>query len=390
MIPRTVANYTFKDLLSATRAGMRSDGRPVLRARLKQSTGAKHVILVPSARAGLALLFGAIDRPRIICPAYTCNAVVDAIRLAGKQIDFVPLAASGFNADTQAVERLAGPDAVILMTHQFGQFCDIDTYRRIAEQTGALLVEDAAAAQGGGWNGRPAGNNGIASVISFESAKILHAPLHGGAVFCSDDALCARLESAITERPRDSGWLTGVRHWLAAGVYTALRNRLLYSLFHFVNFRIRNRHSAEAPLAATPGGAHYSGGVRSWQAHLLCLQLDTLAANTRRRREIFSQFRALLADLPARRLPDPAGPEDACARCAVALQVDRTALVQSAWREGIDLGTAFSCIEAPEDFVEEWEVAGSIVNIPLYPQLTAADIHRILRFLESALGEDRH
>ena len=388
MIPRTQANYSLLDLLRATRDSWREDGRIPLKVELEQATTAKHAMFVPSARAGLYLLFKALDQPRVICPAYTCNAVIEAIRLAGKIVDYVPLASTGFNADTHAVSEKAGPDTIILMTHQFGQMEDVSVYREIAESSGAILLEDAAAAQGGYSNGAPAGSHGLAAVIGFGSgAKILHAPVNSGVICSSDDAFMAKLELLAITEFKPVGIVTITKNWLAAAIYAVLANRWLYSFFHLLNFRLRGRNSAETPLGEVRKTNLYQGETQSWQAHLLRRQLPGLEANTKRRRLLFEQLRALLSKKQNLRMPDPPRAGDACARFSFVVDIDRSIILQKCARRGLDLGISFSCIAAPEEYVVDHTIAAGIVNVPLFPQLSDRDMDHILEVLDDVLGE---
>lgn len=388
MIPRTQANYSFWDLLQATFDSWREDGRVPLKTELEQATTAKHVMFVPSARAGLYLLFKALDQPRVICPAYTCNAVIEAIRLAGKTVDYVPLASTGFNADTRAVAEKAGPDSIILMTHQFGQMEDVILYEKIAATSGAVLLEDAAAAQGGHHNGIPAGNHGLAAVIGFGSgAKILHAPVNSGVICSSDDALMVKLEQLARAEFKPAGFANKIKAWIASAVFALLANRWLYGLFHLLNFSIRGRNSAETPLGNVRMTSLYRGEVQSWQAHLLRRQMPGLQANIQRRRILFGQLHAGLLKKPHLRLPDPPRAGDACSRFSFVVDGDRFVFLRDCARRGLDLGVSFSCIAAPEEFIEEHTVAARIVNVPLFPQLPDRDMKHILDILDDVLDE---
>jgi dTDP-4-amino-4,6-dideoxygalactose transaminase len=375
------------DLLLATLSSVLSDGRLKLETALQNTMKRRSVILTPSARAGLYLLFRAIDRPRVVVPAYTCNAVVEAAHRAGKTVDFVPLESEGFQADLLRTAEIAAPDCIILMTHQFGQLVDIDAYRRVAEQTGALLIEDAAAAQGGRYGESVAGASGMASVVSFEGSKIVHGPVHGGAITTDDPSLAGRLESMAAAEFTDPGWWNGLKYWGAAFFYAALSNPVAYRIFHFFYFQLQGRTSGEKLVSGVTNLDRYRQRMQSWQAHLVCRQLLNLSEITARRREIFNRYRSGLTERGVSRIPNPVGVGDACARFVFCCTGDRGRVLRRAAAKGIDFGVAFSCIEAPEQFHVEHEVARSIINLPLYPQLSDDNIQQVLDVVNTLLCE---
>ena len=96
--------------------------------------------------------------------------------------------------DPEAVRAAIGPrTAAIVAVHLYGQMCDMDALRAIADAHGLFLLEDAAQAHGALCRGRRAGSIGNAGAFSFYPSKNLGALGDGGAVCTNDDMLAARL-----------------------------------------------------------------------------------------------------------------------------------------------------------------------------------------------------
>lgn len=92
---------------------------------------------------------------------------------------------------------------VIIPVHLNGRTVDMDEVLTVAEEVGAVVIEDAAQALGATYKGRTSGTMGMASTYSFYPAKMLGALGDGGAVLTDDPALAADLH-----RLRDHGRVT--------------------------------------------------------------------------------------------------------------------------------------------------------------------------------------
>ena len=87
------------------------------------------------------------------------------------------------------------PKAVIAV-HLFGQICPMIELRRLCDESGLLLLEDAAQAHGATLKGRKAGAFGHAAAFSFYPTKNLGALGDGGGI-ATDDAELASLLRAL-------------------------------------------------------------------------------------------------------------------------------------------------------------------------------------------------
>lgn len=100
-----------------------------------------------------------------------------------------------FGVDTAAVERAITPRTkAILPVHLYGQPCDLESLREIADRHGLYLIEDCAQCHGATQNGRKAGSFGDVSCFSFYPTKPLGAFGDGGMVLTDRPELAEKLK----------------------------------------------------------------------------------------------------------------------------------------------------------------------------------------------------
>ena len=89
LIPRVCVNYGYTDLIRAIFTSERQQtAKQECERRLSSFFDGEHVCLVPSARDAIYELLIRLPQKKVILPAYTCIAVVEAIKLANKELVF--------------------------------------------------------------------------------------------------------------------------------------------------------------------------------------------------------------------------------------------------------------------------------------------------------------
>ncbi|TDV56038.1 DegT/DnrJ/EryC1/StrS family aminotransferase [Actinophytocola oryzae] len=165
-----------------------------LEREFEQHTGASHCLAVNSCTSALltalaALGVGAGDE--VIVPGYTFIASIAAIVHRGA----VPVLAEideSLTLDPEDVLRRIGPATkAILAVHMLGAPAALDELRRIADDHGLFLIEDAAQAAGGRYRGRGLGTVGDAGAFSLNLFKIITSG-DGGLLTIADDAVYER------------------------------------------------------------------------------------------------------------------------------------------------------------------------------------------------------
>ncbi|HEY8054734.1 MAG TPA: DegT/DnrJ/EryC1/StrS family aminotransferase [Terriglobales bacterium] len=134
----------------------------------------------------------------VLTSAFTFFATAGAILLAGATPEFVDIEPESFNLDPAALARaLARPRreriAAIVPVHLYGRVAAMPAIMELANAGGIPVVEDAAQAIGAALNSRAAGSWGAVGCFSFYPTKNLGAMGEGGLVTTSDPEILDRL-----------------------------------------------------------------------------------------------------------------------------------------------------------------------------------------------------
>lgn len=133
----------------------------------------------------------------VVVPPYTFVATATAPMLIGATPVFCDIRLEDFNLDPGRLEVAITPRTrAIVPVHFAGLAADLDAIGAIAARHGIPVVEDAAHAHGGTWNGRPLGSLGAAATFSFQASKNMTAG-EGGIVTTNDAALAEVCESLV-------------------------------------------------------------------------------------------------------------------------------------------------------------------------------------------------
>jgi dTDP-4-amino-4,6-dideoxygalactose transaminase len=98
------------------------------------------------------------------------------------------------NIDADKIESMITPQTTaILAVHVFGTPCDVDKIQQVADYYGLKVVYDAAHAFGVEIGGRSIGNYGDISMMSFHATKLYHT-IEGGALMHNDANLKRRID----------------------------------------------------------------------------------------------------------------------------------------------------------------------------------------------------
>jgi dTDP-4-amino-4,6-dideoxygalactose transaminase len=191
----------------------------------------------------------------VVLPANSFVATAEAVVLAGASPRFADV-----DPDTMLMTESSAEAAItrrtraIIAVHLYGQMCDMDGLRVLADRYGLALIEDAAQAHGATWRDQPAGSLGVAGCFSFYPGKNLGAFGDAGAVTTSDERLAARLRSM-----RDHGRREG-SHYDHAEIGTNSRLDVLQAIVlsaklkHLTEWNAARRRIVERYREATNGG----------------------------------------------------------------------------------------------------------------------------------------
>lgn len=179
-----------------------------------QFCGAKYCVAVNSGTDALrfALMAAGIGPgDEVITVPNTFIATTEAISQTGASIAFVDIDPRTYNIDVNQLEdclksryalcsmRSANRPKAIIPVHLYGQPADMDAIRDIAERYGLIVIEDACQAHGALYYSskkekwEKAGSMGLAAAFSFYPGKNLGACGEGGAVTTDDEGIAQKI-----------------------------------------------------------------------------------------------------------------------------------------------------------------------------------------------------
>lgn len=330
-----------------------------------------------SGRGALLALLASAGRPRVVIPAYTCNAVAEAAGLAGLRTDLVDVS-DGYNWSPGDIADAAGPDAVVVATHQYGIPCQIDQVAAAAHAAGALVIEDCAGGLGGSSDGSPLGSVGDAAVFSFDMSKLVHVPIKGGAATV-----------------RDPDWRDRATRWMAANTAPmparAKANQLAqaallsslgprsYRLLHTAMLSARGIATTESDELSERPNRFYDTEPAEWQAGIALRQLERIDEIAAGARGLYGRYREGLAGCRSIELPpaDDRG-EWAPIRFPVLVDGDKLRFYERLLERGVDCAFSFTHLAPHSQPSRAQALADAVLCLPFYPGLSAADAARVI------------
>jgi UDP-4-amino-4,6-dideoxy-N-acetyl-beta-L-altrosamine transaminase len=177
---------------------------PRFEAALINSCGAKHAVVVNSATSALHVACAALGLgpgDRLWTSPNTFVASVNCGVYCGAEVDFVDIDLRTGNMNTDALAaKLEHADVegllpkIVVPVHFAGQSCDMRRIKMLSERYGFHIIEDAAHAMGGKYQGTPVGDCRYSdvAVFSFHPVKIITTG-EGGAALTNDAELAARM-----------------------------------------------------------------------------------------------------------------------------------------------------------------------------------------------------
>jgi perosamine synthetase len=157
--------------------------------------GAEHGVATSSGTTALiaALMAQGIGSgDDVVVPSFSFVATATAVLFVGARPVFADIDPRTFCLSVEAAARAVTPRTKAIMpVHLFGHPADLPAFRRLCDDRGLLLFEDAAQAHGAAIAGRPVGGWGTGA-FSFHASKNI-TTMEGGMVLTDDAGVAARL-----------------------------------------------------------------------------------------------------------------------------------------------------------------------------------------------------
>ncbi len=280
-------------------------------------------------------------------------ATAEAISLCGARPVFVDIDERTYTMDvSQLEEAITLRTQAIIPVHIFGQAADMDAINAIAGRHGTPVVEDACHAHGAEYKGRRTGSLAAAACFSFYPGKNLGAFGEAGAVTTDEPELRSRIQML-----RDHGQAT------------------------------KHNHSAIGWNARMDG----------IQAAVLSLKLKHLEAANEARQRHARLYGELLADEPRVVLPQAADRNSHVYHIYAVRLRDRDTVLQRMAERGVNCGIhypvpihlqrAYTFLGlGPGSFPVAERCAREFLSLPMYPELSADQIHWVVESLKECLS----
>lgn len=161
-----------------------------LETQVAEYCGARYAIGVGNGTDALYLALRSLGigpGDEVITTPFTFIASSEAIAAVGAKPVFADIDKSTFNIDPASIAEAITPRTKAIMpVHLYGQPCDMDAIRGLAEGRGIHLVEDCAQSFGATYCGRQTGTLGTAGCFSFFPSKNLGGYGDGGMIVTDD------------------------------------------------------------------------------------------------------------------------------------------------------------------------------------------------------------
>lgn len=218
-IPFTRPSLSAAEVRAAARAlrnGTTVGNGPIclrVQDRLKELTGARHVLLTPNAtqafEVGL-LAYGIGPGDEVIMPSFAFVSMANAVLARGAKPVFAEIDPATLNLDTADVaKRVNERTKMVMPVHYAGVPCDLDGLLALCAEKNLVLFEDAAQAIGSKHRGQHLGTLGEAGCLSFHETKNVTSGGEGGALFLRDDEVMHRAEIVHEKGTNRSAFLRG-------------------------------------------------------------------------------------------------------------------------------------------------------------------------------------
>jgi len=194
-----------KSVVSILRSGMLVQGEYVkqFESRLSEYIGCRHVVALNSGTAALHLgifcashLKNVKEGGEVITSPLSFAATANAAIANGLTPIFADVDPETFNIDSGNVEEKISERTVALEpVDVYGLPADLDQIKKLANKNMVTVVEDAAEAIGGEYQGKKIGNVSDISSFSTYATKNLHTG-EGGFVTTNDDSIADQIRMA--------------------------------------------------------------------------------------------------------------------------------------------------------------------------------------------------
>ena len=327
-----------------------------------------HAIAVTNCTAALHLAVAALGigpEDEVICPSLTFVATANAVRYTGATPVFADICSdSDWTIDPEDIARKITPKTKAIMVMHYGGYpCQMDAIRKIAEEHGLFVIEDACHGLLAKWQGQMLGTIGKFGCFSFYTNKNMSTG-EGGMIVTRDQELADKVRLMRS-------------HSMTASSYERFKG-------HAFGYDVTN--------------LGYNYRMDELRAAIGIVQLRKLPETTRMRGQLIAHYKNKFSEmLPGLTVPfiDRSGqngyhifpvllPSTGPDRSTVMEYLSSNGIQTSIHYRPVHSLTAYANMSPALPVTET--VAPCILSLPLYPHLKPAQIDKVVSTLKECLA----
>ncbi|HEE8951318.1 TPA: UDP-4-amino-4-deoxy-L-arabinose aminotransferase [Providencia rettgeri] len=335
--------------------------------------GCKHAIALSSATAGMHVVLMALGigpGDEVITPSQTWVSTINMIELLGATPVMIDVDRDTLMIQPDAVEKaLTEKTKAIIPVHYAGAPCDLDALRLIAQKAGVALIEDAAHAVGTRYKDEWIGEKGT-SIFSFHAIKN---------VTCAEGGLVATDDDELAQRVRTLKF-----HGLGVDAFD------------------RQMQGRKPQAEVVEPGFKYN--LSDIHAAIAVVQLSRVEQLNQRRAELTARYRELLKNSPLQMLSVPSYSHLHANHLFMvrvdkaACGIDRDTFMEKLKEHDIGTGLHFRAAHTQKYYREKYPElvlpestwnSDTLCSLPLFPDMTDADVERVVKAVEAVLLESK-
>lgn len=165
-----------------------------LEAKLREFLEVKHCLIVSSGTMALQLAVKGLQlKGEVITTPFSFVATTSSIMWEHCKPVFVDIDRKTLNINPSLIEMaITSETSAILVTHVFGNPCNVDMIKEIADRYRLKIIYDAAHAFGVKYKGHSLLSYGDVSTLSLHATKIF-STAEGGAIFTNNDEIAEQI-----------------------------------------------------------------------------------------------------------------------------------------------------------------------------------------------------
>lgn len=337
----------------------------------------------------------------VIIPGYTCVVVPNAVMYAGATPIYADVDKDTYTVSADRIRPLiTSRTKAIVAQNTYGLSADLDPILALAKEHGIEVIDDCTHGFGGRYKGVLNGTRTKASFFSTQWNKPYSTGIGGFAVI-NDDELSKKIgasESQLIQPEFKEVLSLRIMHFARKNLLTDSTYWPLVNLYRWLSKRNLVTGSSQGEELESPTmPANFVKAHSEFQANVGLNEIGRWKADAAFRKKVSTRYDEVLKDLGKRVPEQPEYADHLFLKYAI-LVSDRSRFMELAEGAKIRLGDWFTSPLHPiEGDLSAWKyqhgscpnaefLAERVVNLPTDPDLSEAELKRVIQLLEEYSG----